>query len=93
LVGGLPGVDDLRGDPVQSRIDVSEERVRCEVRNRGGAFDGSVRTPAPDAVGGRGLMLVDALASCWDVDARGDRCVAVWFEVDRPGTATELIAA
>ncbi len=38
------------------------------------------RAASPDAEGGRGLALVDALASAWGVEPRG-RGKVVWFEV------------
>jgi anti-sigma regulatory factor (Ser/Thr protein kinase) len=42
-----------------------------------------VREYAPDAVTGRGMLLVDRLARRWGVDARnGGKCV--WFEMDAP---------
>ncbi|GAA2421799.1 hypothetical protein GCM10010405_00040 [Streptomyces macrosporus] len=63
-------------------------RVRLEVPERGvlrvevhdsGAGRPWVRRPAPDEEGGRGLLLVDALADVWGVRERGPG-KAVWCE-------------
>jgi len=41
-----------------------------------------IRTPAPTASGGRGMMLIDALASAWGVDDGGPTGKTVWFSLD-----------
>lgn len=41
-----------------------------------------LRAPALTAAGGRGMMLVDALASSWGVDDGGTAGKTVWFTVD-----------
>ena len=55
------------------------DRVRIEVT------DPSALAPhitgAPDAGGGYGLRIIDALADSWGFDA-GDRGKSVWFELD-----------
>lgn len=46
-------------------------------------------TPSADADGGRGLLLVGALASCWGVSERTGPGKTVWAEVDlTTGTGT-----
>lgn len=61
-------------------VDVTGGRVRVEVRDR------ATRAPRrrwsePTATAGRGLALVEALASDWGVDAIPGEGKAVWFEV------------
>ncbi|MFE3517244.1 ATP-binding protein [Streptomyces sp. NPDC059166] len=46
---------------------------------------GCVERPAPDAESGRGLLIVDALADRWGVDAGPLPCKTVWAEVDLAG--------
>lgn len=41
-----------------------------------------VRRPSATSPDGRGMMLVDALASDWGVDARGPGGKTVWFSLD-----------
>lgn len=36
----------------------------------------------PDAVGGRGLVLVDALADAWGVDHMSGNGKTIWFELE-----------
>lgn len=53
--------------------------ARIEVHDRHPGFP-VVRDDSPDAVSGRGLRVVQALAEAWGVD-RGDASKCVWFEV------------
>ncbi len=46
-----------------------------------GAGSPVVRDPPLTAAGGRGLMLVDMLASAWGTTARSDGGKGVWFSV------------
>ena len=55
--------------------------IRCEVSNHGLAAPVASRVPST-ALSGRGLSLVDALASRWG-SAGVDGCTVVWFELDR----------
>ena len=41
-----------------------------------------VQSPAFTAVGGRGMMLIDALSSAWGVDDGGSTGKTVWFSLD-----------
>jgi anti-sigma regulatory factor (Ser/Thr protein kinase) len=41
-----------------------------------------VQHPAPTAVSGRGMALVEALSRTWGVDEHGDEGKTVWFLVD-----------
>src|SRR5207244_7860319 len=55
------------------------ETLRVAVEDDGHGFDVPAATPAPDAEHGRGLDLVDALASRWGVSRT--RPTRVWFEL------------
>ncbi len=63
-------------------VDVEAGRVRVEVR------DGSARRPVPrpgrpaDATSGRGLQLMEKLASRWGVEGIPGSGKAVWFELE-----------
>jgi anti-sigma regulatory factor (Ser/Thr protein kinase) len=65
--------------PFEVEVQV-EGTVRIVVRD-GSSATPVVRHPAPDQLGGRGLLLVDTLADRWgfEVDATGK---TVWFEID-----------
>ena len=67
--------------PVVLRVHVDEERTRVEVTD--GVRDVPVvRDPPPTALGGRGVMFVDRLASSWGTSEEdGDAAKAVWFEL------------
>ncbi len=68
--------------PIELAVDVGRRRVRIEVTDPGSGFDRPrVGEPPPDALGGRGLLIVDRLASRWGI-ATG-RPTRVWFELDR----------
>lgn len=63
-------------------VGVAARRVRVEVSDPGGGFSRPPANPPPtDATGGRGLLIVDRLASRWGVTP-GAR-TRVWFELDR----------
>lgn len=67
--------------PIEMRLAVRRGTVRVEVLDPGG--DGfakpRVATPPPDALGGRGLLIVDRVATRWGVDE--GRPTRVWFEL------------
>ncbi|MFJ4780769.1 SpoIIE family protein phosphatase [Streptomyces sp. NPDC088762] len=58
-------------------------RIRLWVKDRSSVWPRR-RTPGEAATTGRGLLLVDALASHWGVESRGDG-KAVWCEFDAAG--------
>jgi anti-sigma regulatory factor (Ser/Thr protein kinase) len=61
-------------------VELARGRVRVEVSDPGEGFSKpSVSAPAPDALGGRGLLIVDRLASRWGVTP--GRPTRVWFEL------------
>jgi anti-sigma regulatory factor (Ser/Thr protein kinase) len=69
------------GSPFEVIVLVDDATARVGVQDEG---DGRPmpRTPGPDAVSGRGLVLVGRLADRWGVDPVGSsKCV--WFELDR----------
>ncbi|MFB6985034.1 ATP-binding protein [Streptomyces sp. NPDC056230] len=76
----LHGVPPGRGFRVQLHLEPADGVLRVEVHDSG---DGEVRPvaadPAPDAEGGRGLLLVAALADKWGVGDR-DPGKVVWCE-------------
>jgi len=65
---------------------VEDAFVTVLVRDGGGS--GTVHLPAPSSepltVSGRGLSLVDAVASAWAAE-HGTDGTTVWFEIERPG--------
>ena len=67
--------------PVVLRVHVDEERTRVEVTD-GVREVPVVRDPPPTALGGRGVMFVDRLASSWGTsEEEGEAAKAVWFEL------------
>jgi anti-anti-sigma factor len=60
-------------------IGADDGRVRVEVTDSGRGFEPVERTPDPDAVGGRGLVVVDRGATRWGT-SQDDR-FSVWFEL------------
>ncbi|HET7327951.1 MAG TPA: SpoIIE family protein phosphatase [Nocardioidaceae bacterium] len=61
-------------------VSTDGSRVRVEVKDGHRALP-RVGDPADDATGGRGLVLVQLLATRWDTEER-DGGKAVWFELD-----------
>jgi DNA-binding NarL/FixJ family response regulator len=59
--------------------------VRIEVTDESGALP-TVRGASEEAISGRGLALVESLASRWGVEV-ADVGKTVWFEVERPDSA------
>lgn len=69
------------GSEIDLRVEVDDRRVRIEVR------DDSDRRPQhrqarAEATSGRGLVLVDTLASTWGVESIPGDGKAVWFELE-----------
>jgi PAS domain S-box-containing protein len=73
------GADTAR--PVEIDLSVDDARVRIEVRDPGAGFERPEQPVARPEGGGNGLLMVQAIASRWDVE-RGDG-TCVWFEIDR----------
>jgi anti-sigma regulatory factor (Ser/Thr protein kinase) len=55
------------------------DRLRVEVVDRSERLP-ALQAPDPNAPGGRGLLIIEALSRAWGVEGRGDG-KAVWFEV------------
>lgn len=72
------------GYRVGLRITRFEHGIRCEVSDPGAGFDPAELGPREPETGGRGLMLVEALARRWGVAHRstdGETRFCVWFEL------------
>lgn len=64
---------------------LAPDRLRVEVADTGaGAL--AMREAGPDDTGGRGLLLIEALAAAWGTSADGDGKL-VWFELDTDADA------
>ncbi len=71
-------------ETVRLRITCYEHGIRCEISDRGPGFDPSTLGQRTPETGGRGLLLVDALASAWGTEritAEGEEGFCVWFEL------------
>src|SRR3954469_2935903 len=67
--------------PIRLSVMSEADHVRVEVRDDDPRPLGAPKRPDPQAESGRGLWLVDALATCWGVNGN-ERGKTVWFEVD-----------
>ncbi|MFL5766336.1 MAG: ATP-binding protein [Actinomycetota bacterium] len=67
------------GSLIGLTVDSSNERVRVEVSDEGPGFQGLPVLAAADASTGRGLQLVQDLATRWGILRDPTR---VWFELD-----------
>ena len=72
------GPDD---GPVEVDVVCTERSVRVSVTDASPMLP-ILRVVEPTAPGGRGVMLIDRLASSWGVDHAGRGGKTVWFEVD-----------
>ena len=68
-------------DRIDLELTLRAERLRLEVSTGGPEFDHDPGLPAELEARGRGLFLVDAMASDWGIRCEGGRA-AVWFEVE-----------
>jgi anti-sigma regulatory factor (Ser/Thr protein kinase) len=67
-----------RHESILVRARRTDGSVRVEVCDEGEGFEGAVKSPGDSEPGGRGLLLVDTLASSWGVERGEPNCV--WFE-------------
>lgn len=63
-------------------VELHRDRVRVAVHDSDPTMPRQ-RVPDQDRPGGRGILLLDRLASRWGAEPTGDGKV-VWFEIDRP---------
>lgn len=72
--------------PVSLHLSVTDEQARVEVYDRAPGTP-EIRTPLPSDDGGRGVGLIDQLATDWGTVRLddGDPLKLVWFELDLPG--------
>jgi len=68
------------GEAIEVQAVPAGERVRVNVRHRGELFPAVASTAPSGAVGGWGLLMVDAVSAAWGVEPADERIV-VWFEV------------
>lgn len=69
------------GEPIRLVANITASGLRVEVYDGNVDAFPAIRDMRPDAPGGRGLRLVDALADRWGTNEAGDgKCV--WFEID-----------
>ncbi|MBV9472330.1 MAG: ATP-binding protein, partial [Solirubrobacterales bacterium] len=69
---------------VRLRITCYQEGIRCEISDRGPGFDPARLARRERDIGGRGLLLVDALARAWGIERTtndGEERFCVWFEL------------
>lgn len=78
--------------PMRMVVRQAENGLRVEIHDGRTGEPPRVRRPLPDSVTGRGMMLVDALASRWGWAEFGG-AKQVWFELDLPDPARETAAA
>lgn len=71
-----------QGQHIRVEVAVARTNVRVVVTDPGQGFrKPKVKPPPDDQPGGRGLLIVDRLASRWGVTP--GRNTSVWFELDR----------
>jgi anti-sigma regulatory factor (Ser/Thr protein kinase) len=69
-------------ETVVIRLAASPDRIRIEVSDRGSGFSpAAIPRPSRKDLGGRGLFIVDAIASRWGTACADRHCV--WLERDR----------
>ncbi|WP_338483880.1 ATP-binding protein [Streptomyces sp. SCSIO 75703] len=69
------------------KVTHSSGRLRVEVQDPSGRRPFQ-SPPSDEREGGRGLLLVDALATCWGVHPGPGGGKTVWMELDVPGDGT-----
>jgi anti-sigma regulatory factor (Ser/Thr protein kinase) len=68
---------------IEVELALSSDRLTGSVRDDGGGFvAGRLPRPRRDAVGGRGLYLLDALTDEWRVDTSCGTCVSFAFSLE-----------
>lgn len=72
------GLDE--SEQITVMLELSDSRVRVEVRDPGDGFAFPARPHKLGIEGGRGLQIVAAIAHRWGIDR--NEPIAVWFEID-----------
>lgn len=73
------------GRSIDILIGVTDEAIIVEVLDDGSSSAPRLKRPKSTTIHGRGLTLVEALASKWGTDLHGDGGRSVWFEMSRHG--------
>jgi anti-sigma regulatory factor (Ser/Thr protein kinase) len=74
-------VQHVGKDPIVLRVRADAERLRVEVHDPGESAP-VLRRVDDSTLGGRGILIVDTLASEWGTLDDGPRGKSVWFEID-----------
>ena len=74
------------GDLLELTLTMTEDGLRVQVADPGGAFQPGEPTEGDER--GWGLFIVDQLASRWGSEPGEDRTV-IWFEIDRAAAAAD----
>lgn len=69
-----------RGGLVTLAVDLTQERLRVEVKNPGTTNEVKKRPPSLDEGSGWGLQIVEELSDRWGVEQDGG--TVVWFELE-----------
>ena len=67
---------------INLRAELDADRLLVEVIDEGHGFERTIRLRHFESVGGRGLGIVDTVASRWGIH---EGTTHVWFELERPG--------
>jgi len=70
------------GEPIRLVADITASGLRVEVYDGNTDAFPAIRDIRPDAPGGHGLRLVDALADRWGTNEVAGDGKCVWFEID-----------
>jgi anti-sigma regulatory factor (Ser/Thr protein kinase) len=68
-----------KGDAIEVAVAVDDSGARCQVCDPGGSTEPHLLEAGLDDIEGRGLHMVDSLATRWGVKKRDRTCV--WFEL------------
>lgn len=78
--------------PIELKITVYPERIRVEVTDGGSGFDPTVLPQRPPEDGGRGLLVVDRLASRWGTRREPEHRFTVWYELATGAGGSSAVA-
>jgi anti-sigma B factor antagonist len=86
----------VHGVRIGLRITSYEDRIRVEITDSGEGFDPTASAPMRSDTGGRGLFVVDRLASRWGASratTQNGPGFCVWFELDVSDAEVQRIGA